>query len=409
MANIKGAVFAGDPIMRVLGVLTEHEETTGTVHLPDQEVADSGKYLQTNGSTATWATGSTAAAHEASHRVSGGDELYADLLSFNTGSAGQFLKVDTVSPNSLVFASLAAADISDLGDCATLDVGTDPGEVAAGDHTHDGSGITGLTVSKALVTDGSGNIVTSSASSTEISNLVGLSSNIMTLLSGKAAAAHVGSGGTAHSEVGAVAGFMSAADKSLLDSLSGHTHGGDEITGLTASRALVTDGSGDIVTSSITSTEIGYLYGLGNNITTLLAGKSDTGHSHVGVYTPYAHMSASNPHGLDYSDVGAASSGHNHSGTYAAASHVGATGAAHGVVSGSASSNVNGFMSVSDKDKLDGISGSGTSGSFTVVTNVQYSVGGSSLQKKTRSITVGTGGVITSIGSESGWTNADTA
>ena len=45
---------------------------------------------------------------------------------------------------------------------------------------------------------------------------------------------------------------------------------------LTASRALVSDGSGDVSVSAITSTEIGYLDGVSSNIQTQLDTKAAT-------------------------------------------------------------------------------------------------------------------------------------
>lgn len=52
-------------------------------------------------------------------------------------------------------------------------------------------------------------------------------------------------------------------------------------SGFTASRGLVTDGSGVIGVSSVTSTELGYLSGVTSALQTQLNGKSNTGHTHV--------------------------------------------------------------------------------------------------------------------------------
>lgn len=54
------------------------------------------------------------------------------------------------------------------------------------------------------------------------------------------------------------------------------------ITGsnLTASRALVSDSSGKVAVSAVTSTELGYLDGVTSAIQTQLDGKSDSGHDH---------------------------------------------------------------------------------------------------------------------------------
>ena len=46
---------------------------------------------------------------------------------------------------------------------------------------------------------------------------------------------------------------------------------------LTASRALVSDGSGDVSVSAVTSTEIGYLDGVSSAIQTQIDTKASTG------------------------------------------------------------------------------------------------------------------------------------
>lgn len=60
------------------------------------------------------------------------------------------------------------------------------------------------------------------------------------------------------------------------------TGGASTITSsnLTASRALVSDGSGKVAVSAVTSTELGYLDGVTSNVQTQLDGKSATSHTH---------------------------------------------------------------------------------------------------------------------------------
>lgn len=82
------------------------------------------------------------------------------------------------------------------------------------------------------------------ATATEINYLDGVTSSIQTQLNGKAA--------------------------------SSHTHDHANITGLTASRALVSDSSGHPTVSAVTSTELGYLDGVTSNIQTQLNGKLST-------------------------------------------------------------------------------------------------------------------------------------
>ena len=114
-------------------------------------------------------------------------------------------------------------------------------------HTHTGANITGLTASMALASDASGHVTASAVTATELGYLDGVTSSIQTQLNGKAA--------------------------------SSHTHKTTDITSLTASRAMVTDTSGHMSVSAVTSTELGYLDGVTSNIQTQLnnkAGKSTT-------------------------------------------------------------------------------------------------------------------------------------
>ena len=82
------------------------------------------------------------------------------------------------------------------------------------------------------------------ATATEINYLDGVTSSIQTQLNGKAA--------------------------------SSHTHDHANITGLTASRALVSNSSGVLSESAVTSTELGYLDGVTSNIQNQLNGKLST-------------------------------------------------------------------------------------------------------------------------------------
>lgn len=61
----------------------------------------------------------------------------------------------------------------------------------------------------------------------------------------------------------------------------GHTHAASQITGLTASRALVSDSSGHPAASAVTSDELGYLDGATSNIQAQLNGKAPTSHTHT--------------------------------------------------------------------------------------------------------------------------------
>ena len=59
-----------------------------------------------------------------------------------------------------------------------------------------------------------------------------------------------------------------------------HGHIAQQISGLTEQRALISDGSGVISSSAITSTELGYLDGVTSNIQTQLNNKASLNHTH---------------------------------------------------------------------------------------------------------------------------------
>lgn len=61
---------------------------------------------------------------------------------------------------------------------------------------------------------------------------------------------------------------------------SSHTHAATQITGLTASRALVTNSSGQVVVSAVTNTELSYLDGVTSAVQTQLNNKAAKTHTH---------------------------------------------------------------------------------------------------------------------------------
>ena len=104
--------------------------------------------------------------------------------------------------------------------------------------------ITGnLTASRAIVSDGSGKVAISAITATEIGHLDGVSSAIQTQINSKQAT---------------ITGAATTIDD----------------TNLTASRAVVSDGSGKVAVSAVTSTEIGYLDGVSSAIQTQLNTKA---------------------------------------------------------------------------------------------------------------------------------------
>lgn len=89
---------------------------------------------------------------------------------------------------------------------------------AAKSHTHTATQVTGLTASRALVSDGSGHPTVSAVTSTELGYLNGVTSAIQAQLNGKAATGHTHAVATT-----SAAGFMSAADKTKLNGLNNYT------------------------------------------------------------------------------------------------------------------------------------------------------------------------------------------
>ena len=185
-----------------------------------------------------------------------------------------------------------------------------PGTIgaAASSHTHNVSNITGLTAGRAVISDANGHPSVSSVTATELSYLDGVTSSVQTQLNNKAASNHThnyagssSAGGAANSvktsliiklNSGTTEGtnmftFNGSAAKSINitpsaigAAASSHTHAGTAITGLTANRVLISNGSGQVSVSTVTSTELGYLDGVTSNIQTQLNGKATSSHTH---------------------------------------------------------------------------------------------------------------------------------
>lgn len=102
-----------------------------------------------------------------------------------------------------------------------------------------------LTASRAMVSDASGKIAVSAVTAAELAYLTGLTANVQTQLDGKQST-------------------ITGAATSIVTS------------NLTASRALVSDGSGKVAVSSITAVELGYLSGASSNLQAQINGKLAT-------------------------------------------------------------------------------------------------------------------------------------
>lgn len=102
-----------------------------------------------------------------------------------------------------------------------------------------------LTTNRALVSNSSGKVAVSSITSTKLGYLTDVTSNIQSQIDGKQAS-------------------ITGAASSITSS------------NLTTSRALVSDSSGKVAVSSITSTKLGYLSGVTSSVQTQLDAKGDT-------------------------------------------------------------------------------------------------------------------------------------
>ena len=120
------------------------------------------------------------------------------------------------------------------------------------------------TATRFAMFDGSKNLVSSTNAVTdaEFGRLSGVSANIQTqinsLLSGGSAANKVDKAGDSMSGALEVGAAITSTGTVTAATLNG--------TGLTANRALATDGSKNLVTSSVTDTELGYLSGVTSNV-----------------------------------------------------------------------------------------------------------------------------------------------
>ena len=78
-----------------------------------------------------------------------------------------------------------------------------------------------------------------------------------------------------------VSEFITSEEASEAYAAKSHTHTASQITGLTASCALVSDKSGNLSASNVNSVELNYLSGVTSPIQTQLNGKAATNHTHA--------------------------------------------------------------------------------------------------------------------------------
>ena len=116
-----------------------------------------------------------------------------------------------------------------------------------------------LTASRAIVSDGSGKVAISDVTSTEVGYLDGVSSAIQTQIDAKSSTTN------SAAIVTEALGIEARRVANIAGAVSTIT-----TADLTASRAVVSDGSGKVAISDVTSTEIGYLDGVTSAIQTQL-------------------------------------------------------------------------------------------------------------------------------------------
>lgn len=135
---------------------------------------------------------------------------------------------------------------------------------------------TALTASRALQSDGTGLISPSSVTSTELGYLSGVTSGLQAQLNGKQASGNYITALTGHvaaSGPGSAASTIQAGV--IVDSMvnASAAIALSKLAATTISRALVSDGSGVISPSLVTSTELGYVSGVTSAIQTQFSGK----------------------------------------------------------------------------------------------------------------------------------------
>ena len=129
--------------------------------------------------------------------------------------ADDTITADKVANGTITADKLASGVIPDMSDFITSEEAA--GAYAPKSHTHTATQVTGLTASRALVSDESGHPAVSEVTSEELGYLSGVSSPIQIQLSGKAAVGHTHTAATTSTP-----GFMSVADKTKLDGLSNY-------------------------------------------------------------------------------------------------------------------------------------------------------------------------------------------
>ena len=165
--------------------------------------------------------------------------------------SGKSAVVVTDSNGLITSSSITTTELNSLDNIAS-NVQTQLDGKASSGHSHGNVNNNGTlsTANAVVITDANKSISVSSVTTTELNYLSGTTSNVQTQLNNKAS--------------------------------SGHTHGNITNAGTlpTASTVVITDTNKNITNSSITTTELGYLSGVSSNVQTQLNNKSASSHAH---------------------------------------------------------------------------------------------------------------------------------
>lgn len=160
--------------------------------------------------------------------------------------------------------------------------------------------------------------------------------------------------------------------QTTLDSKQTNVTGGASTitsSNLTTNRALISNGSGKVAVSAVTSTELGYLDGASSNIQTQLDGKAASGHTHSYAGSSSVGGAATSANKLNTNAGSATQPVYFENGipvktTYTLGKSVPSDAKFTDTTYSVATTSANGLMSSTDKKEIDSISGSYSLGSF---------------------------------------------
>jgi hypothetical protein len=142
------------------------------------------------------------------------------------------------------------------------------------------SKLASMTGNKAVVSDGAGKLIPSTTGATEIGYVAGVTSPIQAQLDSKqnagVAISSLSGDVVANGPGAAVATIQpGAVDNAKIAALAGIAL--SKLAALAADKALISDGSGFVAASAVTSAEVGHLSGVTGNVQTQLNGKQAIG------------------------------------------------------------------------------------------------------------------------------------